>query len=160
MLRAGALLVSLVNKELICPHSSGGHLSWPSLRFPFKKIHLSCDPRRACQIRTWQCVWIFLWQQKCDRAGDDSDNTGMKETEAEGLRHLSFTLKPSCAWQVVLVVFLQPPLRWDHYKEVWQPLSTYADPPDRSVRWQSLCRYSYESCGCWQRDTDFKEDVK
>ena len=28
-------------------------------------------------------MWIFLWHQKCDRAGDDSDNMGMKEIEAQ-----------------------------------------------------------------------------
>ena len=50
MLRAGALLVSLVNKELICPHSSGGHLSWPSLRFPFKKYIWAVIPGELVKL--------------------------------------------------------------------------------------------------------------
>lgn len=39
----------------------------------------------------------FFGTKKCDRVGDDCDNMGMKETEVEGLRHLSFILKSSWA---------------------------------------------------------------
>ena len=159
MLRAG-VLVFLVNKELIRPHSSGGHLSWPSLHFPFKKYIWAAIPGELVKPGLDNACGYFFGTKNVTELEMILMTQGWRKQRQKG-------------WGIWVTSWSHPaPDRWSWWCFFNLPLGetvtkrcdgllfTHADPPDRPVRGQSPCRHSYESCGCWQRDMAFKEDVK